>query len=408
MNKCISMNNLTTRKDRWVGWVMIGIGLGFGLGLVGCRPGGGGGGGGHQMPPPPGVTVAAVEQRELLEWQELTGRTAPVEFVEIRPRVSGYVERVAFEAGQVVKKGDVLFVIDARWHRADLDRREAELTSATIRAENAEKEMRRNVQLLAGKALSREEAEAREARFQEAKAALLAAEASRNVTRLDLEHTEVRAPISGRVSRALVTAGNYVSGQAGGATLLTTLVSVDPIHVYVDMDENAFLRYQALSGAGKLPANAEGRVPAELQLADETAFPHHGYVESLDNRVDPQSGSIVLRALFANPGGRILPGLFARLRLPAGPKAPVLLVEETAIGTDQAQKFVLSLTSSNTAGYRPVTLGPLVGEKRVVRSGVEAGDKIIVNGIARIRPGMPVSPEEAKGASGKAPAPSQP
>ncbi len=404
------MNKMTTRKDCGLGWAVIGIGVGVcvGLGLVGCRPSGGGGDGAHRMPPPPGVTVAAVEQRELLEWQELTGRTAPVEFVEIRPRVSGYVERVAFESGQVVKKGDILFVIDSRWHRADLDRREAELASATVRAENAEKEMRRNVQLLAGKALSREEAEAREARFQEAKAALLAAEASRNVTRLDLEHAEVRAPISGRVSRALVTAGNYVSGQAGAATLLTTLVSIDPIHVYVNMDENAFLKYQALNGAGKLPVNAEGRVPAELRLSDESAFPHHGYVESLDNRVDPQSGSIVLRALFANPGGRILPGLFARLRLPAGPNAPTLLVEETAIGTDQAQKFVLSLTSSNTAGYRPVTLGPLVGDKRVVRSGVEAGDKIIVNGIARIRPGMPVSPQEAKGPSDRAPAPAQP
>lgn len=347
------------------------------------------------VPPPPSVTVAPVEQRELIEWEELTGRTAPVEFVEVRPRVSGHIERVAFESGQMVAKGEVLFVIDARWHRADLDRREAELASAKVRFENAEKEMKRNVQLLAGKALSREEADAREARYHEAQAALQAAEAARNFTRLDLEHTEVRAPIAGRVSRALVTAGNYVSGQAGAATLLTTLVSVDPVHVYVDLDENAFLRYQSQSKAGKLPLDAVGKVPVGLQLADETGYAHQGFVESLDNRLDTQSGSIVLRAQFPNADGRIVPGLFARVRLPAGPKSPLLLIDEVAVGTDQAQKFVLSLTSSNTAAYRPIVLGPSLDGKRIVRSGLQAGEKIIVNGLARVRPGMPVSPQDA-------------
>lgn len=354
------------------------------------------------FPPPPSVTVAPVEQRELIEWEELTGRTAPIEFVEVRPRVSGHIERVAFESGQKVSKGDVLFVIDARWHRADLEKREAELASAKVRFENAEREMKRNAQLLAGKALSREEADAREARYHEAQAALQAAEAARNFTRLDLEHTEVRAPISGRVSRALVTAGNYVSGQAGAATLLTTLVSEDPVHVYVDLDENAFLRYQSQSAAGKLPVNAAGKVPVELQLADETGYRHEGFVESLDNRLDVQSGSIVLRAQFPNPDGRIVPGLFARLRLPAGPKSPLMLIDEVAVGTDQAQKFVLSVTSSNTAAYRPVTLGPSLDGKRIVRSGLQPGEKIIVNGLARVRPGMPVSTQDA-GASKPAP-----
>ena len=366
------------------------VGCSLLLGAVtACHPGAGGPEQG--MRPPASVTVAPVEQRELVEWEELTGRTASMEFVEVRPRVSGHLEKVAFESGQLVKKGDVLFVIDARWHRADLDRREAEMASAKVRLENAEREMRRNVQLLASKALSREEAEAREARYHEAQAAFQSAEASRNFTRLDLEHTEVRAPISGRLSRALVTVGNYVNGQPGGATLLTTLVSVDPVHAYVDLDENAFLRYQAQSRPGKLPVNESGKVPAELQLADESGFVHKGFVESLDNRLDPQSGSIILRAEFPNPDGRILPGLFARLRVPAGPKAPVLLIDEVAIGTDQAQKFVLTVSSSNTAAYRPVTLGPVLDGKRIVRSGLQAGEKIIVNGLARIRPGSPVS-----------------
>ncbi len=364
----------------------------------GCKPGsagaGGPAGGGMQMPPPE-VTVAAVERRELMEWEELTGRTAPVEFVEIRPRVSGHIREVRFASGQLVRKGDILFVIDPRWHQADLDRREAELAMAQTRSDNADREARRNAQLLQSKAISKEEADARDARQAEAHAALLAARAARDSTKLDLEHTEIRAPIDGRISRALVTAGNYVGGLAGAATLLTTLVSIDPIYAYADLDENALLRFNALKQAGKLAVDAHGRVPVDLQLADESTFSHQGFIESLDNQVDPKTGSIVLRAQFPNPDGRIVPGLFARVRIPAGAKQPALLIEETAIGTDQAQKFVLVLTSTNTAGYRPVQLGSLVDGKRVVREGLAAGEKVIVNGLAKVRPGMPVAPIDA-------------
>ena len=348
------------------------------------------------MPPPPQVTVAAVEQQDLVEWEELTGRTAPIEFVEVRPRVSGHIEKVRFESGQMVKKGDVLFEVDPRWHKAEDERREAELAMAQVRTDNAEHEAKRTAQLLASKALSKEEADTREARFAEARAGLLAAKATRDSARLDLEHTEIRSPINGRVSRALVTTGNYVSGLAGSATLLTTIVSVDPIYVYADLDENALLRFSALGHAGKLATNSDGKVPVELQLADESSFSRQGYVESLDNRVDPQSGSIVLRALFPNPDGRIIPGLFARLRLPGGAKAPALLVDENAIGTDQAQKFVLTLTPTNTTAYRPVKLGSLINGKRVVREGLKAGEKVVLHLVAaRVRPGMPVSPHEA-------------
>jgi RND family efflux transporter MFP subunit len=352
----------------------------------------GNGGAQPSMPPPPQVAVAAVEQRELVEWEELTGRTAPVEFVEVRPRISGHIEKITFESGQLVRKGDVLFVIDPRWQKAAFEQREAELAMAQVRLDNAERDAKRNAQLLAGRAISKEEADGREAKFAEARAGLLAAKAARDATKLDLEYTEIRAPIDGRVSRALVTVGNYISGLAGAATLLTTIVSVDPVYVYADLDENALLRFNAASQSGRLAKNGDGKVPVALQLADEGGFSQQGYVESLDNRLDPQSGSIVLRATFPNPDGRIVPGLFARIRFPASAKAPALLVDEAAIGTDQAQKFVLTLTATNTTAYRSVKLGPLIDGKRVVREGLQAGEKVVLNLVAaRVRPGMPVT-----------------
>jgi multidrug efflux system membrane fusion protein len=349
----------------------------------------------HQQPPAPSVTVAPVEQQEIVEWDEFTGRTEAVEFVEVRPRVSGHIQEVRFQSGQLVKKDEVLFVIDPRWHKAEFDRRQAEYAQAKVRLENAEREAKRSAQLLANKAISTEEAEAREARYHEAKAALLAAEAARDSAKLDLEYTEIRAPVNGRVSRELKTAGNYVSGVAGMGTLLTTIVSIDPIYVYADMDENALLKFNALARTQKLTSGSDGKIPVELQLADEEGFPHRGYIESFDNKLDPHTGSILLRAEFPNPDGHILSGLFARIRVPLSERYPALLVEERAIGTDQAQKFVLTLTETNTVSYRPVTLGPAIEGKRIVRAGLEAGEKIVVNGLQRVRPGMSVSPQVA-------------
>ena len=326
---------------------------------------------------PPNVTIAPVERKEIVEWSEFTGRVEPVESVEVRPRVSGYIQEVRFQSGQLVKKGDVLFVIDPRWNQAVFDQRQAEY-------EQARREEERTVQLLANQAISTEEADARKARNDEAKAALDSA-------RLDLEYTQVRAPIDGRASRALLTEGNYVSGVAGSASLLTTIVSVDPVYVNADIDEAAYLKFNDLVRAKKLGDDDGGKIPVEMELADEQGFPHLGRIESFDNHLNPGTGSILLRAVFRNDSGSIVPGLFARIRIPLSDRHPALLVDERAIGTDQSQKFVLALTPTNTVAYQPVQLGPLVEGQRVVRSGLQAGDEIVVNGLERVRPGMPVT-----------------
>jgi len=196
--------------------------------------------------------------------------------------------------------------------------------------------------------------------------------------------------------------GNYVSGVAAAATLMTTIVSVDPIYVYADIDENALLRFNSLVTGKKLEANGEGKIPIDLQLADESDFPRHGYIESFDNHLDANTGSILLRAVFPNHEGRIVPGLFARIRLPLSERRPAFLVDERAIGTDQSQKFVLTVNATNTVEYHAVKLGPLVDGKRIVRSGLDGDERIVMNGLQRVRPGMPVAPTESVADAGGA------
>jgi len=356
----------------------------------------------QQKPVPATVTVAPVERKEIVEQDEFTGRVEPVDSVEVRPRVSGYIQEVRFQSGQLVKKGEVLFVIDPRWHQAAFDQRQAELEQAKVHLDNARREADRTSQLLANKAISVEEGDARQSRCEESKAAMLAAQAALDTARLDLEYTQVQAPIDGRVSRALLTEGNYVSGIAGAASLLTTIVSVDPVYVYADVDENSLLKFNNLAHARKLETDGDGKIPVELQLADESDFSHRGYIESFDNRLDPNTGSILLRAVFPNPDGRVVPGLFARIRVPLSERYPALLVQERAIGTDQAQKFVLTLTASNTVAYQSVKLGPEIEGKRVIRSGLQGTEEIVVNGIQRVRPGMVVTPQsEMAGANSR-------
>lgn len=329
-------------------------------------------------PPAPKVTVAPVEEQLVTEYEELTGRVDALETVELRARVSGHLENVHFQAGEVVQKGDVLFTIDPRWYRAQFD-------LATARADVADREAARADRLLAASAISSEEAEARRAAAAEARAAL-------ETAKLDLEHTQVRAPITGRISRALVTAGNLVSGSPGNATLLTTLVTVGDAYVYADLDEATLLKFNRLAREGRI-LTRNGHIPVELQLSDETGYPRQGFIESADNRVNPATGSLALRLVFPNDDNALIPGLFARVRIPVSAPAPALLVSERAIGTDQSQKFVFAVGQDNTVAYRTVKLGTVIDGKRVVREGLQPGDTIIVNGLQRVRPGMTVAPE---------------
>ena len=328
--------------------------------------------------PAPKVTVTPVEVKLVTEFEEITGRVDATETVELRARVSGHLESVHFQAGQLVKKGDVLFTIDPRWYQAQFD-------LASARADVAGREAKRAEDLLAASALSSEEAEGRRAKAAEAQAELATA-------RLDLEHTEVRAAISGRVSRAFVTAGNLVSGAPGNATLLTTIVTTGDVFVYADIDERALLKFNRIARDNHLLMEG-GHVPVDLQLADESDYPRHGFIESMDNHVNPATGSLTIRMLFPNLDGALIPGLFARVRLPVSEPQNTLLVSERAIGTDQSQKFVLTVAKDNTVAYRSVKLGGNIEGKRVVRQGLNPGESIIVNGLQRVRPGMTVAPE---------------
>jgi multidrug efflux system membrane fusion protein len=344
-------------------------------------------------PPATKVTVAPVEEKVVTEYEELIGRVDAAETVELRARVSGHLQQVHFQAGQLVKEGEVLFTIDPRWHRAQFDLAQAQAEQAAARADVADREAKRAGDLLAAAAISSEEADARRSRAVEARASVASARAALATAKLDLEHTEVRAPIAGRVSRALVTPGNLVSGATGNATLLTTIVSQGDAFVYADLDENTLLKFNRLLRENQF-ATENGRIRVELQLADESDFPRQGYIESSDNRLSASTGTLALRLVFPNRDGALIPGLFARVRVPISAPQPTLLISDRAVGTDQNQKFVFALGENNTVVYRTVKLGGAVDGKRIVRDGLRAGEQIVVNGLQRIRPGMTVAPEQ--------------
>ena len=368
------------------------LALGAALSLAGCHASAQASAAG--TPPPPAVTVAAAEQRTITDWDEFIGRLEAVDSVEIRPRVSGYIERVVFNAGEEVRKGDVLFEIDRRPYQAELARAEAELAQARSAASLAGRALQRSKQLAAGEAISREDLDNRTAAAERASAAVRAAEAAVAMARLNLEWTRVRSPIQGRVGRAEVTAGNLV--QAGGATRLTTVVSQDPIYASFDADERSFLRYAANSDgkaggkAGGGPRDRSARVL--LGTASEgDAFPHEGKIDFFDNQLDPRTGTVRARAVFSNKDHLFTPGLYARLKLVGGAAYPATLVNDRAIGTDQDKKFVLVVKPDSTVEYRPVQLGRLVDGYRVIAAGIQPGDKVVVNGLQRVRPGMRVT-----------------
>lgn len=338
------------------------------------------------MPPPPEVSVAEVLSKPVGQWDDFTGRVAAVDTVELRPRVSGYIDRVAFAEGQEVRKGDLLFVIDPRRYQASLDRAVAELQRARSEAQLAQAQDRRAGTLVQAQAISREEAESRRAASAQASAAVRAAEAAVEAARLELQYTQVRAPVSGRVGRAMVTRGNLAQADS---TLLTTVVSVDPMYVYFDADEQAFLRYKRMERDGQGGAQSTVRVG----LADEQGYPHEAKLDFVDNQVDPQTGSIHARAVIANPERRFTPGLFARVQLQGGTAQNAMLVDDKAVLTDQDRKYVYVLGPHDTAARKDITVGRVVDGLRVVTSGLKPDDRVIVHGVQKVFfPGMPVVP----------------
>jgi multidrug efflux system membrane fusion protein len=329
--------------------------------------------------PPVDVTTAEVLVRDLHDWADYTGRIEAVDSVEIRARVSGYLESVEFEEGGRVAKGDVLFKIDPRPFRAEVDRLRAQRDQAKAELRLAESNHGRGERLFKQKAISREELESLQANASVAKAKVAAVEAALEAAELDLAFTRVTAPISGRVSRAVVTPGNLVDS----STLLTTLVSDAAVYVYFDADEHSYLEHVRDS------ANEDG-TRVYVGLINEEGYPHSARLDFVDNHLDAEHGTIRARAVLDNRDGRFTPGLFARVRLVGGDAERSTLVEDRAIGTDLGRKFVLAVTDGNVVEYRPVEIGRLVNGLRVVTSGLGEGDVVIVNGLQRVRPGMPV------------------
>jgi multidrug efflux system membrane fusion protein len=333
----------------------------------------------------PEVQVAEVIHRPLREWQEFSGRLQAPNTVELRPRVSGYIDRVAFTDGARVKKGQLLFQIDPRPFQAEVERLVAERTRSVSDLELAKANRARAERLISAHAISREEYERQVAAQASAQGALGSIDASLQEARLNREFTEVRAPIDGHVSRAVITAGNLVTS----ASLLTTLVSDDPVYVYFDTDEQTYLRY-AKAKQTQAHANA-GASDIYIGLVDEDGYPHPAQLDFIDNQVDATTGTIRARAALANPDGRYTPGLFARVRLIGGEDRDSVLIEDRAVGTDLSKKFVLTLTKDNHIEYRLVELGPEINGLRVVTQGLAPNELIVVNGLQHVRPGQSVA-----------------
>jgi RND family efflux transporter MFP subunit len=346
--------------------------------------------------PPPSaavVTVATPVPRKLSEWDEYTGRLAAVASVEVRARVSGYLESTHFKEGTEVKAGDLLFVIDPRRYDAELAQAKAELERAQAGLELAIAEAERAAKLVQTRAISAEEADVKVKTRKGAEAALAAAKAQMDKAQLEVDFTRVTAPISGRVSRKLVTEGNLITGGPSGATVLTSIVQLDPIYAYFDVDERSALKYRQLAREGKRESALYAQIQAQMGLANEIGFPHEGKIDFVDNEISPTTGSIKARGIFSNPQRLMSPGFFARVRIPGSGEYEAMLVRDTAVGSDQGKPFVYVVGADEKAVLRPVTTGPLENGLRIVREGLTARDRVVINGLMAVRPGQPVKAE---------------
>jgi len=373
------------------------LALGVLITLAGCNKNAAAPHGG--MPPPPDVSVATVVSKPVRQWDAFTGRVAATDSVDVRARVSGYIQRIAFKEGDEVKQGDLLFVIDPRPYKAALDNAAAQLDRARASAKLAQAQDQRAQSLIKTGAISHDDYDTRNATLAQANAEVHASEAALATARLNLEFTEVRSPIGGRVGRALLTLGNLVQADQ---TALTSVVSQDPVYVYFQPDEQTFLRYSELARKGQRANSAN---PVRIGLANDSGFPYAGTVNFVNNQVDPATGTINARAVVPNPDRVFTPGLYARVQLEGSAEFKALLIDDKAVLTDQDRKYVYVLGAENKAMRKDVALGGMVEGLRVVQSGLDANDKVIVTGLQKIFfPGAPVKPAEVQMGAPPAPA----
>ena len=344
--------------------------------------------------PPPKVTVAKPALRTIVDQDEYVGRFVAVDVVEVRARVSGYLDKVHFTDGQIVKQGDLLFTIDKRPFKNTLDHARANLETAKSNVAFTQADLARGQQLLRDRTISEQIFEQRAQAARNAQSGVAANEAMVRKAELDLEFTELRAPVTGRIGDRRVTPGNLVTGGTGGSTtLLGNIVSIDPIRLEFTFDETSLLRYQRLATGGKSDVTGLGNTAVRLKLLDETDFSHYGRMDFIDNVIDRATGTIRGRAQFANADGLFTPGMFARVEVPGSAPYQALMIPDAAIGTEQVRKFVYVLDRDNVARQRFVTLGQVVDDLRVIKDGLSADDRVVVNGLMRVRVGQKVTPD---------------
>ena len=347
-------------------------------------------------PPPPPVTVAQPVKRTVTDWDEFTGRFDAVQQVQVRPRVGGFITAVEFRDGAFVKAGDLLYLIDARPFEAVAAQADGQLSDARAKVELAHRELDRALTLQQSQNVADNIVDQRRQALQAARAAEVQAEGILKAAQLNVEFTHVTAPISGRVSRTLIDLGNLVQGSEGNSTLLTSIVTLDPIYIYFDIDEATYLKYNRLWFEGKRPSSRDNPNPVEVTLTGETKPSRKGTINFLDNQLDVSTGTLRGRAVIPNKDISILPGQFGRVRLIASAPYEALLVPDSAVATDQARKIVFVVKDDNTVEAKPVTLGPLDEGLRVVREGLKPEDRVVVDGLQRARVGAKVTPHEAK------------
>jgi membrane fusion protein, multidrug efflux system len=356
--------------------------------FFGCKP--------QQVaPPPPEVSTIQPVVKEVTEWDDFTGRLEPVKSVEVRARVSGWLDSIHFKDGQVVKAGDLLFVIDPRPYEAEAERARAELKRAEAQRNLAQQNLQRAEKLMQGSTIAAEQYDARRNEYEIAAANVLEAQAAAKAAELNLQFTQVKAPIDGRISRRFADEGNFITGGSAESTLLTTIVPFNPLYATFDADERLVLKYTRLDLSGQRKSSRDAPNPVRIALADEREFSHEGKMDFVDNRLDPQTGTLRARAVIDNSNGLLTPGLFVRVQLKGRGPYSALLIPDEAIGTDQSKRFVMVVDKEGLAQRRFITTGRLYDGLRTVEEGLTPEDRVIVSGLMRVRPGMPVKVKEA-------------